>query len=117
MRNCTILLEFEPMLIFKKNCLNKEFCVIFLFSLKFVVYNTYCPLNYKTLIRDNRHHANFLAHGLHRLLLNVYGINVNIGRFHQHFTCSFYACRSQKCKNTVKSSVFFCAFGICERKS
>jgi len=34
------------------------------------------------------------------------------GQFHQHFCSSFYTCRSQKRKKTVKSSVSFCAFGI-----
>jgi hypothetical protein len=37
--------------------------------------------------------------------------------FTQHFTCSCYAHRSQKCKNTVKLSVFFCAFEICVCKN
>jgi hypothetical protein len=34
-------------------------------------------------------------------------------QFHQHFTRSFYTRRSQKHKNTVKSSVSFYAFGLC----
>jgi len=38
-------------------------------------------------------------------------------QFHQCFKYSFYVRRSQKRKNTVKSSVSFYAFGICERKS
>jgi len=38
-------------------------------------------------------------------------------QFHQHFTHSFYACRSQKHKKTVKSAVFFCAFEIYTHKS
>ncbi len=38
-------------------------------------------------------------------------------QYHQRFTYSFYARRSQKCKNTVKSSVSFYAFGIYKRQS
>ncbi len=37
--------------------------------------------------------------------------------FTNMFTSSFYLCRSQKRKNSVKSSVSFCAFGICAHKS
>jgi len=33
------------------------------------------------------------------------------GRFHQHFTCSFYVRRSQSAKNTVKPLVFFALLG------
>ena len=32
--------------------------------------------------------------------------NYSWSRFHQHCTCSFYACRAQKCKKTVNSSSF-----------
>jgi len=38
-------------------------------------------------------------------------IESNMGRFHQHFLCSFYLPRSQKLKNTVKLSVFFALLG------
>jgi hypothetical protein len=38
-------------------------------------------------------------------------------QFHQHSMYSFYACRSQKRKNSVKLSVSFYAFGIRARKS
>jgi len=34
-------------------------------------------------------------------------------QFHQHFKCSFLACRSQKRKKTLMTSLSFCAFGIC----
>jgi len=37
-------------------------------------------------------------------------------QFHQHFKHSFYACRSQKRKNTDKPTVFFYS-GICGHKS
>jgi len=40
-----------------------------------------------------------------------------MSRFHQHFMGSFYTQRSQNHKNSVKLSVSFCTFGICERKS
>ncbi len=39
------------------------------------------------------------------------------GQFHQCYMCSFYARRSLKCKNSVKFSVSFYAFGICVGKS
>jgi hypothetical protein len=39
------------------------------------------------------------------------------GRFHQRSTYSFFARRSRKRKNTVKSSVSFYAFRIYKRKS
>jgi hypothetical protein len=39
------------------------------------------------------------------------------GQFHQCFMSSFCKHRSQKCKNTIKSSVSFYAFGICAHKS
>ena len=38
-------------------------------------------------------------------------------QFHQCCTSSFCACRSRKRKNTVKSSVYFYAFGIYKRKT
>ena len=34
------------------------------------------------------------------------------GQFHHHYTSSFQACRSQKCKKTVKSSSFFCFWDL-----
>jgi len=50
--------------------------------------------------------------------------NDNLNQLHQLgvdftnlFTSSFYLCRSQKCKMTVKSLVSFCAFGIWASKS
>jgi len=39
------------------------------------------------------------------------------GWFYQCFTNSFYARRSQKCKKTQMTWMYFCAFGICMRKS
>ena len=38
------------------------------------------------------------------------------GQFQQHFTFSFYVCRSRKCK-IQSSHAAFCPFGIYERKS
>ena len=37
---------------------------------------------------------------------------VSRGQFHQHSTSSFYARRSQKCKKSCLTWLFFCAFGI-----
>jgi len=44
-------------------------------------------------------------------------IPITWAQFHQHSTYSFYARRSRKCKNSVKSSVSFYALGIYVRKS
>ena len=38
-------------------------------------------------------------------------------QFHQRSTSSFYACRSQKCKKTIKSSSFFALLGSTSVKS
>jgi len=38
-------------------------------------------------------------------------------KFHQHFTCNFYACRSQKQKKYCQTVSSFCTFGICAWKS
>jgi len=43
--------------------------------------------------------------------------HANRGGFHQHFKCSFYACRSQKWKNTVKLSRFFKLLGSARIKA
>ena len=37
------------------------------------------------------------------------------GQFHQHFMNSFYACRSQKCKKTVRSSSFLHFWYMCAK--
>ncbi len=37
--------------------------------------------------------------------------HLNRGQFHQHFTCSFYAHRSQKHKNTDSLTAFFALLG------
>ncbi len=37
-------------------------------------------------------------------------------QFHQHSTYSFYTCRSQKCKNSVKSSLSLYAFRFYKQK-
>ncbi len=44
----------------------------------------------------------------------IWGTGVDLTNI---FTSSFYAHRSQKCKNSVKTSISFCAYGICMRKS
>ena len=38
-------------------------------------------------------------------------------QFHHHFTSSFYAHRSQKCKKRQSSHAAFCAFGTCAHKT
>ncbi len=37
-------------------------------------------------------------------------------RFHQHFMCSFYTCRSQKGKKYSQAISLFCTFWICKCK-
>ncbi len=48
---------------------------------------------------------------------NVVVMKLIWGRFHQRFTSSFYACRSQKYKKTLMTRLSYCAFGIFARKS
>ena len=47
----------------------------------------------------------------------IYYILVLMGRFHQHFTSSFYTCRSQNRKKDCQVKQLYCAFGICASKS
>jgi len=48
---------------------------------------------------------------------NILSFPLSGVNFTNMFMCNFYVCRSQKLKKTVKLSVSFCAFGICEHKS
>jgi len=40
-------------------------------------------------------------------------MNLNRCQFHQHFTSSFYSCRSQKHKKYSQAVSIFCTFGFC----
>jgi len=51
------------------------------------------------------------------ILTKVAKVKIIKGLFHQHFKISFYICRSQKRKNTVKPSVFFALLGSVHVKS
>ncbi len=46
-----------------------------------------------------------------KMQLNVTNLGINKGRFHQHFTSSFYVHRSQKCKKTLVTTQSFAIFG------
>jgi len=47
----------------------------------------------------------------------MFFISDKVDQFHQHFTNSFYECRSQKCKKMLTTWLNCYAFMICARKS
>ena len=70
-----------------------------------------------TLLRSEQHHITWLVDEIYakrwylhlscESLLQSKQIPFIWGQFHQHFTSSFYSCRSQMHKKPVKSSSFF----------
>ena len=51
------------------------------------------------------------ASELYRSIFEIKEAKKTGGKFHQHFMCSFYACRSQKCKKDSQLKQLFALLG------